>query len=108
MIGNCHAKITENEILTKSADGFFLADSCKLQRISWFLASIFLSFSWLSQVLQVRQMACEMCDFFILFHQKQIDMLGAIIGDIVGRIYEFDNIRTKVFPFFPNKNAMHR
>lgn len=35
-------------------------------------------------------------------------MLGAIIGDIVGRIYEFDNIRTKVFPFFPNKNAMHR
>lgn len=35
-------------------------------------------------------------------------MLGAIIGDIVGRIYEFDNIRTEIFPFFPNKNAMHR
>ena len=27
-------------------------------------------------------------------------MLGAIIGDIVGSIYEFDNIRTKDFPFF--------
>lgn len=30
-------------------------------------------------------------------------MLGAIIGDIVGSIYEFDNIRTKNFTFFsPN------
>lgn len=27
-------------------------------------------------------------------------MLGAIIGDIVGSIYEFDNIHTKDFPFF--------
>lgn len=27
-------------------------------------------------------------------------MLGAIIGDIVGSIYEFDNIRTKNFPLF--------
>lgn len=27
-------------------------------------------------------------------------MLGAIIGDIVGSIYEFDNIRTKDFEFF--------
>lgn len=27
-------------------------------------------------------------------------MLGAIIGDIVGSIYEFDNIKTKDFPFF--------
>ncbi len=27
-------------------------------------------------------------------------MLGAIIGDIVGSIYEFDNIKTKEFPFF--------
>lgn len=26
---------------------------------------------------------------------------GAIIGDIVGSIYEFDNIKTKDFPFFP-------
>lgn len=27
-------------------------------------------------------------------------MLGSIIGDIVGSIYEFDNIKTKDFPFF--------
>lgn len=27
-------------------------------------------------------------------------MLGAIIGDIVGSIYEFNNIKTKDFPFF--------
>ena len=27
-------------------------------------------------------------------------MLGAIIGDIVGSIYEFDNLRSKDFPFF--------
>ncbi len=26
---------------------------------------------------------------------------GAIIGDIVGSLYEFDNIKTKDFPFFP-------
>lgn len=26
---------------------------------------------------------------------------GAIIGDIVGSIYEFSNIKTKQFPFFP-------
>ena len=27
-------------------------------------------------------------------------MIGAIIGNIVGSIYEFDNIKTKTFPFF--------
>lgn len=27
-------------------------------------------------------------------------MLGAIIGDIVGSVYEWDNIKTKEFPFF--------
>ena len=30
-------------------------------------------------------------------------MYGAIIGDIVGSIYEFDNIRTKDFPLFSEK-----
>lgn len=30
-------------------------------------------------------------------------MLGAIIGDIVGSIYEFDNIKTKEFPFFTDE-----
>lgn len=30
-------------------------------------------------------------------------MIGSIIGDIVGSIYEFNNIRTKEFEFFgPN------
>ena len=34
--------------------------------------------------------------------QKGVVMLfGAIIGDIVGSIYEFRNIKTKDFPFFP-------
>ena len=30
-------------------------------------------------------------------------MLGAIIGDIVGSIYEFNNIKTKDFPFFTDE-----
>ena len=30
-------------------------------------------------------------------------MLGAIIGDIVGSIYEFDNIKTKKFNLFSNE-----
>ena len=30
-------------------------------------------------------------------------MLGSIIGDIVGSIYEFHNIKTKDFPFFPER-----
>lgn len=30
-------------------------------------------------------------------------MLGAIIGDIVGSIYEFNNIKTKEFPFFTDE-----
>ena len=33
-----------------------------------------------------------------------IIMLGAIIGDIVGSIYEFNNIRTMKFPLFTDKN----
>lgn len=32
-------------------------------------------------------------------------MLGAIIGDIVGSIYEFDNIKTKEFPFFSDEDG---
>ena len=31
-------------------------------------------------------------------------MLGAIIGDVVGSIYEFNNIRTKDFPLFSEKS----
>lgn len=27
-------------------------------------------------------------------------MLGAIVGDIVGSVYEWDNIKTKVFSLF--------
>jgi len=30
-------------------------------------------------------------------------MLGAIIGDIVGSVYEWNNIKTKEFPFFSEK-----
>lgn len=30
-------------------------------------------------------------------------MIGAIIGDIVGSIYEFDNIKTKDFPLFEDR-----
>ena len=32
-------------------------------------------------------------------------MLGAIIGDIVGSVYEFDNIKTTDFPFFSQKST---
>jgi len=31
-------------------------------------------------------------------------MLGAIIGDIVGSVYEWDNIKTKEFPLFSKKS----
>ena len=31
-------------------------------------------------------------------------MLGAIIGDIVGSVYEFNNIKTKEFPLFSEKS----
>lgn len=31
-------------------------------------------------------------------------MLGAIIGDIAGSVYEFDNIKTTDFPFFSNRS----
>ena len=30
-------------------------------------------------------------------------MLGSVIGDIVGSIYEFSNIKTKDFEFFQNR-----
>lgn len=33
-------------------------------------------------------------------------MLGSIIGDIVGSIYEFDNIKTKEFPLFSQQMAI--
>lgn len=32
-------------------------------------------------------------------------MLGAIIGDTAGSVYEFDNIKTTDFPFFINRSA---
>ena len=32
-------------------------------------------------------------------------MIGAIIGDIVGSVYEFNNIRTKNFPLITNENT---
>jgi ADP-ribosylglycohydrolase len=30
-------------------------------------------------------------------------MFGAIVGDIVGSVYEFNNIKTKDFPLFGEK-----
>ena len=33
-------------------------------------------------------------------------MLGAIIGDMVGSVYEFNNIKTKNFPLFSEKSEM--
>ena len=33
-------------------------------------------------------------------------MIGALIGDIVGSVYEFNNIKTKDFPLFSN-NSMY-
>lgn len=32
-------------------------------------------------------------------------MLGAIIGDVVGSVYEFDNIKTKEFELFGEGNS---
>ena len=32
-------------------------------------------------------------------------MLGALIGDIVGSVYEFDNIKTTDFPFFSRRST---
>ena len=31
-------------------------------------------------------------------------MIGAIVGDIIGSVYEFDNIKTTVFPLFTRKS----
>ncbi|HEY9873732.1 MAG TPA: ADP-ribosylglycohydrolase family protein [Candidatus Obscuribacterales bacterium] len=36
----------------------------------------------------------------ITLQNKETIMLGAIAGDIIGSIYEFDNIKTKDFPLF--------
>ena len=33
-------------------------------------------------------------------------MLGAIVGDIVGSVYEWNNIKTKDFPLF-RKDCLH-
>lgn len=30
-------------------------------------------------------------------------MIGAVIGDIAGSLYKWNNIKTKEFPFFQNK-----
>ena len=32
-------------------------------------------------------------------------MIGAIVGDIVGSVYEFNNIKTKDFPLFSSKST---
>lgn len=35
-------------------------------------------------------------------------MIGSIIGDIVGSIFEFDNIKTKEFPLFTERTTTLR
>lgn len=32
-------------------------------------------------------------------------MIGAILGDIIGSVYEFDNIKTKAFPLFSEESS---
>ena len=39
-----------------------------------------------------------------LITKNQTIMLGAIIGDTVGSIYEFDNIKTTDFPLFSERS----
>jgi ADP-ribosylglycohydrolase len=34
-----------------------------------------------------------------------MNMLGAIVGDIVGSVYEFNNLRTKNFPLFTEESS---
>lgn len=34
-------------------------------------------------------------------------MIGAIAGDIIGSVYEFDNIKTTVFPLFTRKKQLY-
>ena len=33
-------------------------------------------------------------------------MIGAIVGDVVGSVYEFNNIKTKDFPFFQQRAVL--
>ena len=37
-------------------------------------------------------------------HQNKKNMLGAIIGDTVGSVYEFNNIKTTDFQLFGPRN----
>lgn len=37
-------------------------------------------------------------------HKGDMDMIGAIVGDIVGSIYEWDNIKKKEFKFLTKEN----
>ena len=34
-------------------------------------------------------------------------MIGAIAGDIIGSVYEFDNIKTTVFPLFYQEKQLY-
>lgn len=42
---------------------------------------------------------------FVKFEDSITIMLGAIIGDIVGSVYEFDNTKSTDFPFFSDREA---
>ena len=44
------------------------------------------------------------CFVFLCPNKNESNMIGAIAGDIIGSVYEFDNIKTTVFPFFTRKS----
>jgi len=47
--------------------------------------------------------ACQFSDVVNTERMRQTLMLGAIIGDIVGSVYEWNNIKTTVFPLYDEK-----
>lgn len=46
----------------------------------------------------------EGCFVFLCPNKNESNMIGAIAGDIIGSVYEFDNIKTTVFPLFTRKS----
>ena len=58
---------------------------------------------WESLLESGRYNHCNMgtgCDGRVRSHDSGTNMIGAIAGDIIGSVYEFDQIKTKEFPLF--------
>lgn len=45
-----------------------------------------------------------LCRMYVIIINN-IFMIGAILGDIIGSVYEFDNIKTKDFPLFSDESS---